>query len=75
VAGVQISVDILPLGKRAQLGARERGEAEDRRAGGCLAAASAAGSEPGAHSPADRGTARWRRRGLRWINRRRVCAF
>ena len=29
VAGVQISVDILPLGKRAQLAQRERREAEE----------------------------------------------
>ena len=75
VAGVQISVDILPIGKRAQLGAGERRETEDRRATGRLATACAARSEPGAHSPTDSGTLTWRRRGPRWINRRRVFAF
>ena len=39
VAGVQISVDILPFGKRAQLARETRSEAEGRRADGSYAAA------------------------------------
>ena len=51
VAGVQISMDILPIGKRAQL-ARE--SAAKQKIDAQMAASQqhrAAGSEPGAHSP------------------------
>jgi outer membrane protein TolC len=57
VAGVQITVDILPVGKRALAGAGERGERKkSTRRPRSAARASAAGGQPGAHSSADRGT-------------------
>jgi len=55
VAGVQISVDFLPFGRRAQL-SRESAASKRSTRNGRFAAAFAAGSEPGAHSPKDRGT-------------------
>ena len=55
VAGVQISIDILPFGKRAQLSARTRGKAARRCTSGAGAAAGAAPSKPRAHPAADGG--------------------
>ena len=56
MAGVQISVDILPIGKRGQLARESAAKQKIDAQVAQRPAASAAGGEPGAHSPPDRGS-------------------
>ena len=74
VAGVQISVDILPIGQARPTGPRKRGETA-RSMRRWQPRSSTCGCRSARRTFTARlRNSRWRLRGQRWINRRRACA-